>query len=499
MKAVLRAILALLLSLPFAAPALAQRIEPAEVARWAVYGTRHGYLRDGGVPGGGALRVAAPATPGEDWSSGAGMPVPLARKAGERLSATFWARAARPVAVPVALRDSTAPYRAFASSQIRLTIRWQRFTLTGIAPADLEAGSQRLTVQLGKAGTEVVLGPALFVPGAPDSAQLSRAFAGFRPVQLAEDFPIPTEPGVTLAATLRLPMRQGDRPFPVVLLLNGSGPSLRGIFPLVQDRLLADGIATLDYDKRGAGESTGAFLDTLPLLERDAAAVIGWLRSRGDIDAKRIAVFGLSQGGVIGPALAARDPGIAAVVMLAGPVGARGEPFLEGLRSNLAKGGVAPDAIARVVAAARPFLDARVAKAPPAVAETARGRLLVAFVAAGFSPEQAGGAVGVMDDAAMLSMYDVTTDATLAAVRAPVLALYAGEDETVSTPLSMPAAQAALRGNRDATVIVVPGMNHIFQDAKAGDLGKAERRIPAVSEPQVVKLVGDWLAARLRR
>jgi dipeptidyl aminopeptidase/acylaminoacyl peptidase len=169
-----------------------------------------------------------------------------------------------------------------------------------------------------------------------------RAVAGFLLLSAfataqAQTVHLPSDPGVALAATLRLPAGAG--PFPLVLLLSGSGASRRGVFSLLADRLVAQGIATFEYDKRGVGESTGTFLDTIALNQRDGEAAVAWLRDRPGIDGRRIAVLGMSQGGVVAPAIAARDPEVAAVVMLAGPVGRRSEPFMTGLHARLAEAG----------------------------------------------------------------------------------------------------------------------------------------------------------------
>ena len=85
----------------------------------------------------------------------------------------------------------------------------------------------------------------------------------------AEEVRIESEPGVVLAGELRLPPAADKQP-PVVLLLGGGGPSPRGIYPLLEGRLLADGIATLSFDKRGVGQSTGTFADAMEPQQRDS-------------------------------------------------------------------------------------------------------------------------------------------------------------------------------------------------------------------------------------
>ena len=143
------------------------------------------------------------------------------------------------------------------------------------------------------------------------SADLAPAVSGDR----VEQARIPSAPGVVLYGELRLPAGPHGR-YPPVLLLGGGGASPHGIYPLLEARLHAKGIATFSFDKRGVGQSTGAFQDAIELAEQDARAVLAYLRSRSDvIDGDRIAILGLSQGAVIAPVLAIENPSIAALVL----------------------------------------------------------------------------------------------------------------------------------------------------------------------------------------
>jgi hypothetical protein len=77
----------------------------------------------------------------------------------------------------------------------------------------------------------------------------------------------PTEPeqsvrffesdGARLAYSLDLP--PGAGPFPAAVIGHGSGRVTRDQLKWFSDRLLAAGFATLRFDKRGVGESTGQY------------------------------------------------------------------------------------------------------------------------------------------------------------------------------------------------------------------------------------------------
>lgn len=326
------------------------------------------------------------------------------------------------------------------------------------------------------------------------AAALSLACAMPALAQTVQDLRLPLEPGVALAATLRTPVGHGPGPYPVVILIPGSGPSRRGVFSLLAERLLARGIATFDYDKRGVGASGGSFVDSIVTDRKDGAAAIAWLRTRPELDGRRIAVLGMSQGGVVAPALAARDPDIAAVVTLAGPVGARSEAFMAGLRARLSEAGKSAEQVETIAAAVRQWMEARTRSEGVGTLAGLRDAAGAAFVAGGATPEQARGMLAVLDTPLLLSMYEAAPAEDLARIRVPVLALFATEDQVIGAA-SIPAARRALADNPGARVLEVARVNHVFQRVDV-DAAVGEAR-PAASAPEVLALVPEWLEGRL--
>jgi len=143
---------------------------------------------------------------------------------------------------------------------------------------------------------------------------------------------------ITLAATLVLP--PGAGPHPAVVLFHGSGPQERDL--LTARWFGAQGIAALAYDKRGTGESGGDFR-TGPFMDLcdDGLAAIAYLKSRSEIDAKRIGVWGLSQGGWLGPLAASRSADVAWVIAVSGPGVSPGEQMIVYYANELRRGGAA--------------------------------------------------------------------------------------------------------------------------------------------------------------
>jgi pimeloyl-ACP methyl ester carboxylesterase len=269
---------------------------------------------------------------------------------------------------------------------------------------------------------------------------------------------------------------------------------VRGGWVNIRARLHRSGIATLMYDKRGQGQSTGAFVDTIPAMERDVAAAVAFLRTRPDIHPGRIALLGTSQGAVAAPLVASRDPAVAATVMLSGPVGPRGELFLGILRGHLRSAGKSSSQVERVAADVGAWMKARSRRASTAEVTRRRGAATTAFAEVGFPRAQAENFVATLDNDVVLSMFEVAPDRALAAVRAPVLAIYGSKDDVIAVDSSIEAALIAVGDNPDALVAAIPGMTHELTRA-----GPAPGRA-AVEDgtmPVVTELVGTWLAKRL--
>jgi hypothetical protein len=131
----------------------------------------------------------------------------------------------------------------------------------------------------------------------------------------------------------------GPQRHPAVVLFHGSGPQSRDLFTA---RWFAQqGYAALAYDKRGVGESTGSSRN-IPFMELcdDGLAAIEYLKSRKEIDSKHIGVWGLSQGGWLGPLAASRSSDVAFVIAVSGPGVSPGEQMIVFYANELRARGV---------------------------------------------------------------------------------------------------------------------------------------------------------------
>jgi uncharacterized protein len=135
--------------------------------------------------------------------------------------------------------------------------------------------------------------------------------------------------GTTLAGTLELP--PGPGPSAAVALVHGSGPTDRTDVAVLGRFLASRGLAVLAYDKRGIGQSGGAYpgeqatAASVDAYAADASAALAFLAAQPEVDPARTGLAGVSQAGWIVPLAAARDPAIRFLLLLSGPTVTVGE------------------------------------------------------------------------------------------------------------------------------------------------------------------------------
>lgn len=309
----------------------------------------------------------------------------------------------------------------------------------------------------------------------------------------------PRAPSVRLAGTLTLP--QGTGPFPAVLLITGSGPqdrdeSLAGHRPflVLADHLTRRGIAVLRVDDRGVGGSTGATAnDTLHDYATDVAAGVAYLRSRRDIDARRVALLGHSEGGLIAPLVARGDPALAGIVLWAGPGVTGREVVAEQTRAIMRLAGTPAAQSEAALRTQRAMIDAALGAADPTAARQA---MLAAVAAAGMpAPPEASLAIMASPGYRAFATHDPAP--VLRGLRLPILALLAENDIQVVPAQNEPALRAALAGNASARVVTLPGLNHLFQTAPTGAV-EEYARIEETVAPIALRTTADWLVQLLQ-
>jgi uncharacterized protein len=313
----------------------------------------------------------------------------------------------------------------------------------------------------------------------------------------AEDVVYDGAGGARLAGTLTMPQSGG--PFAAVILVAGSGPHDRDEtifghkpFLLLADTLTRHGIAVLRTDKRGIGKSTGDYRTaTSEDFASDVESAIAYLKTRPEIDRKKIGLLGHSEGGLIAPMVAAKDHSVAFIVLMAGP-GLRGDAIIMAQRRLIAEAmGTPADKLAGGDALQRKIVDADL---QPGSDEEARAR--VRAILAEAEPDAPASAVDAQAAAVatpwfrFFLAYDPAP--TLKQVRCPVLALNGSKDLQVPPKENLAAIKQALPS---ATTVELPGLNHLFQTARTGspsEYGDIDETIA----PVALDTITTWIETR---
>jgi dienelactone hydrolase len=298
--------------------------------------------------------------------------------------------------------------------------------------------------------------------------------------------------GVHIAGTLLLPARPG--PHPAVVMIHGSGPSTRDALWPWADMYARAGIAVLIHDKRGTGASTGSWSGaTFDDLADDAHAGLRLLRARPEIDARRVGLHGMSQGGWIAPLVARRAPDVAFIIAESAPAMTPVEHERLRVPYQMAADGFAPELIAHAVS----FMDQKFE-----VARTGHGWSDLQGAMVRGARE---GWLSYVNPPPSLEnlrwnwehvlSYDPAP--ALEALNCPVLVLYGGLDTIVPARVHRDRMQAALdrARTRDVTIKVFDKANHAFLQAVTGG-----RREGAALKGFVDGYLGThvaWLSERL--
>jgi pimeloyl-ACP methyl ester carboxylesterase len=305
--------------------------------------------------------------------------------------------------------------------------------------------------------------------------------------------------GIELAGTLTVP--QGKGPFPAVVLIPGSGPQDRDEtmfghrpFLVLADYLTRQAIAVLRADDRGVGKSGGNLAAATSLdLASDAEAGIAFLKTRAEVDAHRIGLIGHSEGGLIAPMIAARNPDVSFVVMMAGQ-GVSGEMILlEQARLIGQAGGASAEQLDRQSAMQRVLFQLIKENKDNAVLAANAKEQLAAFLPEETIVEQ----IAVWGSPWSRFFREYNPVGALRKVRCPVLALIGEKDLKVPPKQNLPPIRAALgqAGNEDFEVDEMPGLNHLFQTANTGspsEYGVIEETI----SPVALENISGWILKR---
>jgi pimeloyl-ACP methyl ester carboxylesterase len=295
--------------------------------------------------------------------------------------------------------------------------------------------------------------------------------------------------GFTLAGTLSKPANAGGQPLPAVVLVSGSGPNERdevvaGIPVLGQlaSSLADGGFIVLRYDKRGVGQSGGrAESAGIADYAEDLRAAVKALSERKDVDGKRIAVLGHSEGGSVALVAAAKDKRIAAVVLAETPGVVGSDIVLAQQARALSHTNMSEEEKQKKVEAQKKIQEAVITgkgldQLPPAIRRQ-------------------------VDNPEFQSILTMDPAKVLPDTRQPIL-IVQGELDTQVEPPNADRLEELAKQRKNAgpvQVLKLPGVNHLLVPAKTGEADEygtlPDRHVSAAASSGIVAWLQKTLGA----
>jgi uncharacterized protein len=319
--------------------------------------------------------------------------------------------------------------------------------------------------------------------------------------------------GITLAGTLTLPKTNTN--FPIVLLIAGYGSHNRNVtgmghnyFLVLADYLTRQGIAVVRYDKRGVGASTGNYdTATTEDFANDVLAGINYLKTKYDSNHK-IGLIGLSEGGLIASMVAAQSKDVDFTVLMA-PAVITDVDYLVGQAAlQLQADGASQEFIMNDQEVRATVYSIIKQKTDASQAETMLRNAIKHYLANqpedqkkeaatlpfAFTEVKADALIKVFNSPwyRFFLTYDPTT--VLKHINVPVLVLNGDLDWIASAHKVFPIIAQAMKeaGNKNYTMIELPGLNHMFQPCTTGALAEYAAIEETIS-PIALKSISDWI------
>ena len=290
--------------------------------------------------------------------------------------------------------------------------------------------------------------------------------------------------GFKLAGTLSKPADATPTTrLPAIVLIAGSGPLDRDetaygipIFAQLANALADAGFAVIRYDKRGVGQSGGRNeFATLGDYAEDAVAVVKFLEKRKDIDPKRIALVGHSEGAAVALLAARRAGEVDAIALVAG-IGTTGAQLNLEQQQYALKASKIPEAEHAAKIELQKKVQAAVLSGkgwegvPDDIRKQAESPWFASFLA--------------FDPAPVLAKLDQ-----------PIFVIQGALDTQVP-PHHAEKLGALANGRKKAPktdVVVVPGINHLLVPAKTGDVSEYAALPDRAVSPEIAAKIAAWL------
>lgn len=326
--------------------------------------------------------------------------------------------------------------------------------------------------------------------------------------------------GLQYGGTITIP--PGNGTFPAVLLITGSGQQDRDEtifdhkpFAVIADALTRDGFIVLRVDDRGIGNSTGNFsTSTTADFAKDVNASIEYLKTRHEVNDKKIGLLGHSEGGMIAPMVASQRRDISFIVLLAAPgvkiIDLMGEQNAAVMRSA----GIDSSFSEEYKSVYIQILTAIINAPDTATANKNALRILnnwqakadttdlhkLGFISQANSEDYVSGLVALCSTPWFKYFIQFDPQPYLTNLKkVKVLALNGSRDIQVVASQNLPAVRSALGAGKTKTFEAkeLPGLNHLFQACSkctVQEYGELEQTIA----PIALQTITDWLNKNMK-
>jgi hypothetical protein len=343
-----------------------------------------------------------------------------------------------------------------------------------------------------------------------------------RPQEPKEPFPYYAEEvkfknakdNIVLAGTLTLPEKEGK--FPAVILISGSGPQNRNEellghkpFLVLADHLTKNGIAVLRFDDRGTAESEGDFKTATSFdFVNDVEAALLYLRTRKEINKKKIGLIGHSEGGIIAPMLAAKSKQVDFIVLMAG-TGISGDKLLLVQQELIGRAsGLSEEVLAKVKASNKGAFDiisgsdnleSIKADLNVYLKQTLKENGASALPNGTTEEEFVSQQIDQLTSPWMLNFLKYDPAPILEKVKCPVLAINGSKDLQVPASLNLTAIEQALKKgkNKHFEIKELPNLNHLFQDCETGAPSEYAKIEQTISQ-EALRTITDWILKQVK-
>ena len=309
--------------------------------------------------------------------------------------------------------------------------------------------------------------------------------------------------GVQLGATLLLP-KGFDSSTPIVILASGSGPQNRDCelaghkpFWVIADHLARNGIASLRFDDRGTGKSTGDYNKaTLMDLASDVESCARYLRKKRKFKKNPLGAIGHSEGGMHVLIAAKEYKEIDYLVQLA-TVGLSGKYVLVKQQYDIPKAAGQPEAVCQWNQAVYQHMASIISAYPKNIASDS----LQAYLGRAYdnAPESFDKSlsnrasfiisnISFMNNVWMRQFIAFDASDYLKDLDIPILALHAEKDIQVSASEN----SASFEAYPNATTQVLPGLNHLFQPCSKCTI-EEYGEIETTFSPEALTILTDWI------